>query len=254
MTRVLLALALALLTRPAHAADDPAALLARAAAQQTATNSVQQVRLTSVSRSGTEKVRELRIQVRVDGDVVRTRGQITAPDNLAGTTFILVDRPGADAELLLYLSALKSVTQVSGSGRGDAFLGTDFSYADLEIPDPAQARHQVVEDRADAWLVESVPTAGTSPYAFVRTTLDKGSGRARQIEYLDAGHNVLKRLEIFAWDGPLPTRLQMSDVAKGSRTLLEVTESRTGVPASELPLTLFERSSLEAAEPAPGGF
>ena len=240
-----------ILTLSVAFAQDARALLEEAARAQEQGNAVQQVRLTTTSRSGSEKVKELTLKLRKDGDAVEVRGELTAPAALAGTRWLLRQTAdGEDGHFLIYLPAVKTVTRIEGRGRSGSFLGTDFSYEDLQPPPLDDADHTVVDDSGAAWTIESVPHEGSSStYSRVRTTLDKASKLPTSVE-LFVGDSPRKRLEVLATteEGELrfPTHLVMRDLQRGTSTSLELTSWQVGVPAGQLPDELFDPDTLDA--------
>ena len=59
--------------------------------------------------------------------------EFTGPADVAGTKFLITEpKEGAD-EQLLYLPAFDKVQKISGSSRKGAFMGSDFSYEDLDL-------------------------------------------------------------------------------------------------------------------------
>jgi hypothetical protein len=239
-------LALALLALPASAQEpsDPAQIVAASAARFS-TNAQQTVRLTAVGRGGREKVREVRLVMRRDGDTVRVRGELVAPASLAGTRFVLVDSPGAEAEVLLYLPAVGAVTPVRGERRAEGFMGTDFAFDDHAPPDPDAGETALVSEDETSWVVETRLDSGNEDYKITRATVRKSDGLPSQVEYLGSEGAPIKRLELLSVDAEgLPATLKMSDLSKGTSTLLEVLEQRLDVPAEEVPLDWFTAEAL----------
>ncbi|MBX3228228.1 MAG: outer membrane lipoprotein-sorting protein [Labilithrix sp.] len=63
----------------------------------------------------------------------------SAPADVAGMKFLQVQNSGADDERFLYTPELKRSRRIAGSNRADSFMGTDFSYADLDGRDLRQS-------------------------------------------------------------------------------------------------------------------
>ncbi len=230
-------------------AQDARTLLEEAARIQDQGNAIQQVRLTTTSRTGTEKVKELSLTVRKGGDALDVRGELTAPAALAGTRWVL-RQADADAHFVLYLPALKTVTRIEGRSRSGSFLGTDFSYEDLQPPPLDAADHALVSESTATWVVDSTPhDPESSAYSRVRTTLDKASRLPTQVD-LFVGEAPRKRLEVLATarEGgqQFPTHLVMTDLARGSHTSLEVLSWQLDVPDAQLPDALFDPDALDA--------
>ena len=63
------------------------------------------------------------------GDRVLVR--FTYPNDIAGTGFLVWERPGGDDDRFLYLPALARVRRITGAERQESFVGSDFTYEDI---------------------------------------------------------------------------------------------------------------------------
>jgi hypothetical protein len=61
--------------------------------------------------------------------------RFSAPPDLAGAGFLQIQRRDGDDDRFLFLPALKRARRISGNLRSNAFMGTDFSFADLDRRD-----------------------------------------------------------------------------------------------------------------------
>lgn len=81
----------------------------------------------------------------------------------------------------LYLPSVRQVTRIASTRRSGAFVGSDFSFADLTLPDPALYTHrlrgQETVDGEATWVIESVPmssaTENETGYSKVETWISK---------------------------------------------------------------------------------
>jgi len=231
-------------------ADELVAILQDAALARFGGNAVSRLALVITSPGGGEKTRELALALRRDGEAMRVRGEITAPAALAGTRFALSATEEERPEVLLFLPALGSVTRLAGRRRAESFMGSDFAFEDLAPMDLAGAAHRVIEDVADAWVVETTAgPASESAYHRVVSTISKADHLPRAVAFFDDAGDQIKALDILEVDSEgLPRVLQMRDLKRGSSTRMEIRERRLEVPSEELPLSLFTRDGLR--EPA----
>jgi hypothetical protein len=67
------------------------------------------------------------------GDVTGDRllMRFTYPNDIAGTSFLVWERDGAEDERFLFLPALGRVRRIAGSERQESFVGSDFTYEDI---------------------------------------------------------------------------------------------------------------------------
>ncbi len=250
MRRLLALLLLALATAPPAFAADARDILTRSVEAQPQGNFVQQVRLTATSRSGKEKVRELVMKTRSAGDTLQLRGDVTAPEGMAGTRFALTATEGEKPQMMVFLPAVGTLMHMSGDKRRGAFLGTDFSFEDLEPMDLETATHTVVEETGDSWVIDTVAPDKDSAYGRVRTTLGKADLLPREVRYFDHKGTQVKELRVLEVSDvagtPMLSKVEMRDLGKGSRTLMEVLDVKLDVPDAELPASLFTAEGLRA--------
>lgn len=210
-------------------------------------SAVEDLRMTIVSKSGSERVREIALKSRRNGDVSMTFMEVRSPSDVAGTKLLLIDNASGDDETVLYMPALKRTTMLSGQSRKGSFVGSDLTYEDLEIRESASGTHTVVEDGAEAWVIDT-ETGEDSSYTKVRTTIAKADLVIRKVEfYGDKG--VVKVLEVLRTekdgDVTLPVETKVSDLTRGTYTKLEITSHQINVGKDVLPDETFTKAYLE---------
>ncbi|MEQ1505799.1 MAG: outer membrane lipoprotein-sorting protein [Myxococcota bacterium] len=240
-------LLLALFASPAQA-ETPDEVIAKAREANRVESSIQTIRMTIASKSGSERVREVELKSRREGDVVKSYMRITSPADIAGTQLLLVDNPGKSDQQMLYLPAYKRVNFISGAGRKGSFVGSDFSFEDFEIREAAGGTHKITSDTAEAWVVETTLTDSDTSYTKISATIGKADLVVKKVEFYDAT-GLLKVLEVTktAKDGAvtLPIETTMTNVQKGTKTKLEIVAHKLNVPKTELPDDTFTQAYLE---------
>lgn len=240
----MLALILALLL-PAHAetADE---IVAKARTANQVTSSIQHLKMTLVAKSGSTRVKELDLKSRRAGDVNQTYMRVTAPSAEAGVALLLIDKPGTSDEQVMYMPATKSVMMISGSSRKGNFVGSDFSYEDFEFRDASVGGMTLSEDRADAWVLSVAPQNST--YTKVLVTIAKANLVISKVEFFDA-NGPLKVLEVkktAVENGvTIAVLTEMTNLVKGTKTILEITSHQLNVGPDVLPDETFTRGFLE---------
>lgn len=58
--------------------------------------------------------------------------RFTAPADVSGMKFLLVQKDSGDDERTLYVPELKRSRRIAGGNRSERFMGTDFNYADMD--------------------------------------------------------------------------------------------------------------------------
>ena len=232
----------------ASAESAPREIVEKAQSMRRIDNSVQRMKMTLVSKSGSERVREFELKVRRDDDAVRSHTRFLSPADVAGTAMVIVDHPDELDEQLLYVPALKRVTRISGRARSGSFLGSDFSFEDLEVNNANDAVHKLVSEDAEAWVIETKPGAGSS-YGRVVSTVRKKDHLPMKVDYFDGKDTHLKTLTVLdtlvTGGATYPKSSEMVNHKKGTKTLLEIQEYRVDVAPEELPDSLFSQTALE---------
>ena len=237
------------------------ALALTAAAQQTAQeiieqakqtqkveNSIQQLRMVLISKGGAERVRELEMRIRRDGEVLSSYTRFSHPSDVSGTQLVVVDSPDTLDEQLLYLPALNRVQRIAGRARTGSFMGSDFAYEDLEVSGADAAQHTLLSEDETSWLIETVPGEDSS-YSRIRTQVSKADYLPRTVEYFDKKGEPLKVLTVeeTAQDGEtiIPVRSVMRNLQKGTSTRMEIIEHQLNVTPEQIPDETFTASYME---------
>ncbi|MFT4978615.1 MAG: hypothetical protein ACI8S6_004525 [Myxococcota bacterium] len=241
-TVVLLAAALA--QQPTTAEE----IFERAQQARSIDNSIQTMRMVLVSKSGAERVREMELRVRRDGEVLSSYTRFTSPSDVSGTQLVMVDNPQQADDQLLYLPALKRVQRIAGRARTGSFMGSDFAFEDLELSGAEDAQHTIVSEDAESWVIETVP-ADSPLYSRIRSTVSRADLVPRQVEYFDKRGELLKRLTITetVLDGEttIPRVSIMENLQKGTKTRLEIMEHQLNVSAEQIPDEVFTAAYME---------
>jgi len=228
-------------------AETPDEILTKVRAANHVESSIETLQMSIYPKSGSAQVRQAELRTRRDGDTTKTYLKILSPSDVAGTQLLQIDNPGtSNDQQMLWLPAFKRVNMISGANRKGAFLGSDFSYEDLQIRDSASGgASSVVEDAPDHWTLET--TLSDSSYTKIRTTIGKADLVLHKVEFFDA-NGVVKVLEVkkFEKDGAfsIPVETEMTNVAKGTHTTLTITAHKLNVSKTDLPDDTFTQAYL----------
>jgi len=215
-------------------AEESAAELARRSRERGALNLLglrAELKLTTVGKDGRSREQVLTSTAKRMGGRLHSLARFSQPPGVAGVAVLTVEGvEGAPADISLYLPKLKRVRKVARTQRGQAFMDTDFNYADLGggggERDEALSRvgETKVLDRPAHVLRGQ---AGVdSPYKEVTLYVDKESAVPLKVEYTDREGKPLKvyralQLKRFK-DRVLAAKAEMENLQTGSRTTLEV--------------------------------
>jgi len=208
------------------------------------------LRLELRSRGGEVRQRTLFIKSRKVEGASRTLVRVLAPSDVAGTAFLFVERKGGEAEQHMYLPALKVTRRIAGDQKRASFMGSDFSYADLEWSDldGAACRHQPGEKIGPhACQVIDCEPRKQDAYRKVRVFVRKSDRAPLRLQFFEGAgiSKVLFVKELRAVDGWLvATALRMTDAKSGHTTDLLISDlrARDDLPPSDFtPQALRQR-------------
>ncbi len=202
-----------------------------------------------VNDRGQESKRKLFMKSRKDDKTRRLFVRFQSPSDVAGTSFLGIDDDG-DRTQWLYLPAVGKSRRISGKQRNAAFVGTDYSYADLDNRDIDDSSKERLADekvgKEDCFVVEVKPTSSESAYARVDLWIAKDSYLPMRIRFFDSADTEIKRLTVQEvkkfekrW---VITESKMVDLKRQHTTVMKVNEIDI---RDDIPLEQFEERALE---------
>lgn len=101
----------------------------------------------------------------------------SAPADVAGVKFLQIQNDGTDDERFLYTPEQKRSRRIAGSNRTESFMGTDFSYADLDGRDLRQSTSVLKGEESvgkfDCWHVAATPKNSDAVYSRIELWVRK---------------------------------------------------------------------------------
>ena len=95
--------------------------------------------------------------------------RFSAPPDLAGAGFLQIQHRDGDDDRYMYLPALKRARRISGNLRGSAFMGTDFSFADLDRRDLRDSEARLIGSEKvgsfSCYVLDVIPRRTDSQYS-----------------------------------------------------------------------------------------
>jgi len=202
------------------------------------------------NKKGQKRIRTVNSKtIKVD-DMRWTLVTFIEPVDVAGTKMLSKEvKDGSDIQYL-YLPGLKEKRQIAGSAKNDSFMGTDFSYNDLEQKSIEDSKHVRKPDEKqsgiDCFKIESTPTDEGNEYSRLEVWVDKADYLPLKIYFYDKKGKHYKTLVaqmVEPVDGDITiTKLMMKNVKKGSKTIMKLEAlDRT----KTFPKSLFDESTLD---------
>jgi outer membrane lipoprotein-sorting protein len=221
------------------------------------TDRSEKLSLTIVDARGSERRRELKVfNKRYPGDEEKALSFFLEPSEVKGTAFLQWGHKKTADDQWLYLPDIRRTRRITAELRNESFMGTDFSYQDLEILGEIQGW---TEEEAPSTLVGEEQIAG-SPCHVIRLQPKQEGMRYGRIQlWLDRDKLVTRRMDFFDKDDaavksltleriedvgrfPTPHVLEMRNLKTGSRTRLEVSDVKYDAGLSD---ELFTQRYLE---------
>jgi hypothetical protein len=198
----------------------------------------QTMNLLIVDARGGERKRELKLFTRRDpGDEDKSLSIFLAPPEVKGTGFLQWNHKKGDAEQWLFLPELNRTRRITSQLRDDSFVGTDFTYRDLEVLTKID---RWTEEEAPSKLLREEPAGGLPCQVIELRPKLEGDPYARVLVWLDAEF-IPRRLDFHKEEDtaarslmfekvenvgkvPTPMVLDMKNLAKGSHTKVDISD------------------------------
>jgi len=242
------AIVLMLLAGLAVAQDlDGEAIVKKMTNRSESDTTISETKMIIVDADGNKRERKLLTRAKkIDG-----RGHIVttflAPPDVRGVKFLVIENPDGDDDQRIYLPALRRVRRITSSNKTDSFMGSTFSYADLQSYKSEDGTHTRKADMKlnghDCFVVESIPKPETdTQYSKLIYWVRKDNFVPIRGEFYDKQGKLFKVLEVLKVeklpDGTWLTKLtKMSDVQARRVTVLEIMTYKINEPIEDFYFT-----------------
>lgn len=167
---------------------------------------------------------------RHDAPFAKSMVRFSAPADLAGAGFLQIQNRQGDDDRFLFLPELKRSRRISGQLRSSSFMGTDFSFADMDRRDLREGKATLVGEETVAkhacYHIDIVTTRSDSPYSHFELWSRKDNDLVLKMELYDRAKVKLKSFttqEVRKVDGHwYITKSKMVDNVHGHSTELSV--------------------------------
>lgn len=199
---------------------DPEELMVKVKERDQGKDRVSDVDLIQTLDDGFVRTRSLKMYEKEYGKERKGVLYFTAPSNTAGTGLLMqsyAEESGKDDDQWLYLPALRKVKRIATNSKEGPFLGTDFSFADIERMRISDYQYfykgQQEIDGAMVHVVEAKTEDGLE---------NPRTGYSRRMVYIDPVKNLIVKDEIFR-EGRMIKRFEVvsSKVIEGFWTVTE---------------------------------
>jgi hypothetical protein len=176
--------------------------------------------------------------------------RFTGPADLAGAGFLQIQKADSDDDRFLFLPDLPRSRRISGNLRGSSFMGTDFSFADLDRRDLRESSAKSLPDenidKYPCFHIDYAPRRPDSPYSHAEIWVRMDNSLPLKMKLFDHSNVLLKTftaLEVRRVSGHwYITKSRMVDNQHGHETNLVIDSIE---PSSNLSDDEFTVRNLE---------
>ncbi len=210
--------------------------------------------LMRISARGRERIRKIKMFSRKrTAEENDTLMRFTYPPDVAGTAFLLIEHSKGEDERYLYLPALRRIRRIASSGKGGAFMGSDFSYYDIGKPKLGDWKYRnlgMVElNGRKVYKVEALPAnkkvEKETKYGKIIHYVDPQKWSVVRAEYYDRMGKLWKVLEVRSFKEIkgiwFQTDLVMNNIQSGSQSEMKFENLKVDQGLSP---SLFTKRSL----------
>lgn len=157
------------------------------------------------SKSGEQRVRLTKNMTKLAGNTQNNMRltEFISPADVQGTTTLLIENAKGSDSMFVYLPALKKVRRLASANKGDAFIGTDFSYGDVLGYKLSDWKYTKLADGKfngkDCYTIEATPINNTVKsdfgYSKRRMCILKDNFVTATIDIWDTAGKPLKHIE-----------------------------------------------------------
>jgi hypothetical protein len=123
------------------------------------------VKMTSVDEKGQTREREITMATKLyDGGKTEKRiYRFLSPADVQGTSVLVWDYEAKSDDVWIFLPALRKTRRIVSSQRSQAFMGSEFSYGDLNIPALDEFNYKIAKEETiggeACWVIDAVPAS-----------------------------------------------------------------------------------------------
>lgn len=193
-----------LTTSSASAAPSAKEIMEKASTTRIVDGSEAVVKMSIISEKGQVRERTLALATKIydDGKTEKRVYKFMSPPDVKGTGVLVYDYASKDDDVWVYLPALRKTRRIVSSQKSKSFMGSEFSYADVNAPTIADYNYKVLKEESaggeSCYVVEVLPkddkVAKDEGYSKKIYWVSKDTFAIRKGEFYDLEGKLLKEL------------------------------------------------------------
>jgi hypothetical protein len=161
------------------------------------------VEMRIVDEKGETRIRKLKMATKLseDGKTEKRVYRFMEPADVKGTGVLVLDHEDKADDIWIFLPALHKTRRVVSSQRSQSFMGSEFTYGDLNIPVLSEYTYKYLGEESaggePCYKVDVLPKPGTASDGYQKKTywISKKSYAVRRGLYFDKKGTLLKELK-----------------------------------------------------------
>lgn len=189
-----------------------------------------------VDKSGHKEKRVMkRYAKKMQNDLNRFLVVFLKPAAVKGTALLTWEQEGRDNDQWMFLPAQKKTKRIAKGSKKSYFMGTDFTYEDMEPEDIDNFTYTILRSeeirKKDCWIIEAVPANKKkkleSSYAKRTLWVTKDTYFTLKIDFFDRQNHLIKTLSnhsVVNVQGTVwrPNKVLMNNIKKKHKTLVGI--------------------------------
>ncbi len=161
--------------------------------------------LTIFDNKGNSRIRKFTsASKKYSGGTTKMVMRFLEPADVKGTGILTFDNETGDDDMWIFMPALRKTRRIVSSEKTKSFMGSEFSNADLTIPDIDDYTYKILGSEtvrdAECWKIEAVAAKSEviKSYGYSRKIfwIAKSDFTTRKTEFYDANGQLVKTLDI----------------------------------------------------------
>jgi hypothetical protein len=204
--KTILAFFLFLLASASYAQPDAAVIMSKSRDLALMGSMRATIHMSITEKNGSSRNRTIEMTTKTyPGGQEKRLIRFLVPPDVKGTSMLIIDNPGTQDEMWIYLPALKKVRRIVSTEKGRSFMSSEFTNADMSSPVLADFRHSfgIGSGTNNELIIESVPIS--------QDKADE-NGYSKKVSYLSSDDYRIKKMEFYNFDNELFKRIVIKAV------------------------------------------
>ena len=160
-------------------------------------NAEAEITMILIDKNKNKDVRKVRIKSKTKDNETKTLAVFSGGTEINGVKFLSIEHKNADTEQYVYYPAQNKINRiVSKNSKNEYFLGTDFTYSDLEGKYRKDAEYKRLPDakigKNEVYVIEAKPLKNDSSYSKTVIYIRKSDFMPLKVKFYDKNNKYFK--------------------------------------------------------------